>query len=66
MEQYDPVQSVLARAEKYRIPVTEMCKRASVAPSTVWRWKTDGNGPSLRTIRKLDAALSQLIEEMMA
>lgn len=62
MEHTDPVEAFFARAKDAGVNMSEICTEAGVAQSTPSRWKSDSNSANLATVRKLDEALSHIIE----
>lgn len=61
MEQADPVAQLYKRARENGIPLASICRRAGVAETTPSRWRNDRNGPTFATLKKLNAALDDLI-----
>ena len=59
----DPVDQLFKRAEAHSVAMAAICERAKVAQSTPSRWRTDRNGATYATIKKLNRALDELIGE---
>lgn len=53
------------RAQRARITMTDLCKRAGVAGSTITRWRA-GTTPWPRTLVKIDKALAAIEQERAA
>lgn len=66
MEQIDPLGAFFAKAKAQRIPMSEVCRRAGVDPTTPSRWKRKRNGANVDTIRRLAGALDAIIAEQPA
>jgi hypothetical protein len=66
MEQTDPVAQLYQRAKDHGIPMASICRHAGVAETTPSRWNNDRNGPTFATLRKLHAALDDLIAPQAA
>lgn len=63
MDQQDIIASLEARAKAVNLPMSEVCRRAGVHPTTFSRWKlTDRNqkpiGATLVSLNKLDTTIS--------
>ncbi|CAN5338586.1 hypothetical protein BH10PSE12_BH10PSE12_03030 [soil metagenome] len=59
----DPIDTLFREAEDHNISMAAICERAGVAQSTPSRWRTDRNGATYSTIKKLRGALGDLVEE---
>lgn len=66
MHNIDPIEAFLERARTHRIPMSHICARAEVAPTTPSRWKRGKNGATVETVTKLDAALNAILLEREA
>lgn len=49
------------RRQAARIPQARLCERARVSPSTYCRWKAEECSPNMRTLARVDEALTALI-----
>lgn len=54
------------RRELAGIQWAAVCRKAGVAYTTVWRALSEGNVPRAETLGKIDAALTELIDERVA
>jgi transcriptional regulator with XRE-family HTH domain len=61
----DPVAALISRAAAESVSMAAICKEAGVAQSTPSRWAA-GADPKLKTIRKLDTALDQILRRKVA
>lgn len=66
MQTTDPIAALFERARENRVPMSHICDRAGVDPTTPSRWKRGKNGATVEAIVKLDAALSELLRERAA
>jgi len=66
MEQADPLSSLFERAKAHRIPMSEICRRAEIDPTTPSRWKRKKNGATLEKVTQLNSALADIIAEAAA
>lgn len=51
------------RAFEARVPIYKLCKRASVAPATISRWRNGTHAPTVLTLEKLENALTAIESE---
>lgn len=63
MSNIDPVESLFERAKANGVQMYVVCDRARVARSTPSRWRGDKNGATYATLKRLNAALDDLITE---
>jgi transcriptional regulator with XRE-family HTH domain len=56
----DPVATLIQLAAAKGVSMAAICKKAGVAQSTPSRWAA-GADPKLKTIRKLDTALAEIL-----
>lgn len=66
MENTDPIAALFARASSHRVPMSLICLRAGMAPTTPSRWKRGKNGATLDAVSKLSSALNDIIAEQAA
>lgn len=66
MQTPDPIAALFERAQTARVPMSLICERAGVAPTTPSRWKRKKNGATVEAVTKLDTALSEILEERAA
>lgn len=59
----NPIDALFERARTHRVPMSLICEKAGVAPTTPSRWKHGKNGATLEAVSKLNAALSEIIAE---
>lgn len=62
----NPIDALFARAQQHRVPMSLICERAGVAETTPSRWKRGKNGATVEAVTKLQAALSEILEEQAA
>jgi len=55
----DAIAKIKARCHAARMSMTELCREAKVGRATVWRADSSPQSLSVRTLRKLEAALDQ-------
>lgn len=60
------VEELKALAQDAKIPITRALARAGVANSTYWRWVHEGKEPMTGSIRKVRAAIEEIIAERAA
>lgn len=63
MEQQHPLDSLFAAAKAHRIPMSRVCKRAQVDPTTPSRWKRGLTRPSSDKLFELQKALAEIVAE---
>jgi transcriptional regulator with XRE-family HTH domain len=63
MEQQHPLDSLFASAKAHRIPMSRICERAGVDPTTPSRWKRGLTRPSADKLFELQKALSEIASE---
>lgn len=66
MHTFDPVQRLRDRAKDHGVTMSAICEEAGVAQSTPSRWQADPDSATLGTIKKLDEALSRIIDSRKA
>lgn len=66
MQTPDPISALFAKAREHRVPMSAICAKAGVAPTTPSRWKREKNGATVEALMKLDAALSEILTERAA
>lgn len=66
MEQQHPLDSLFASAKAHRIPMSRVCERANIDPTTPSRWKRGLTRPSADKLFELQKALARLVEEREA
>lgn len=66
MEQSDLLTTLFERAKSHRIPMSEICRRAAIDPTTPSRWKRKKNGATLEKVTQLNSALADIIAEIAA
>ncbi|WP_053554222.1 helix-turn-helix domain-containing protein [Sphingopyxis sp. 113P3] len=66
MEQQHPLDSLFASAKANRIPMSRVCERAGVDPTTPSRWKRGLTRPTADKLFELQKALAVLVEEREA
>jgi len=66
MQDINPVDALFERAREYRVPMSQVCHRAGVAPTTPSRWKHNRNGATVEAVMKLSDALGEIIAERAA
>ncbi len=54
------------RAQSANIPMNRICERAGVAVSTPSRWRGAHHDPSFKVLRRMNAALDEIISEQEA
>jgi transcriptional regulator with XRE-family HTH domain len=62
---HDVLKNYEQRAFAARVSMTDLCKRAGVAGSTITRWRK-GKKPWAQTLFKLDQAIAQIERERNA
>lgn len=62
----DPLDTLFDRAKAHRVPMSAICRRANVDPTTPSRWKRKLNGATLEKVTQLQGALSEIIAEQAA
>lgn len=63
MEQDDPLETLFSRARQYGVPISAICQRAGIDPTTPSRWKRGKNGANYRKLAQMRRALAEIIEE---
>jgi len=63
MNQSDPVADLFDRVRKSECSMAEVCRRAKIDPTTPSRWKRSKNGANIGSVRRLSAALDEIISE---
>lgn len=63
MTNQDPVEALYERAAQHNMQMYAVCDRANVARSTPSRWRSSKNGATFATLKRLNSALDELIEE---
>ncbi len=66
MQTADPITALFERAQTHRVPMSHICERAGIAPTTPSRWKRKKNGATLDAVQKLEGALSEILLERAA
>ena len=61
MEQADPIQSLFAKAKAHRVPMSRICEKAGVDPTTPSRWRRGLNGATVERVQRLHDALGEII-----
>jgi alanine-synthesizing transaminase len=62
MEQQTLIASLEDRARRAGLPIAEVCRRAGVHPTTFSRWKSKGNGATVKSLAAIETVLN-LAEE---
>lgn len=60
------VEELTTLAKDANVPITRALARAGVANSTYWRWVHAGKEPMTGSIRKVRAAIEEIIAERAA
>lgn len=63
MEQQHPLDSLFASVKAHRIPMSRICERAGVDPTTPSRWKRGLTRPSADKLFELQKALAEIASE---
>lgn len=63
MEQQHPLDSLFASAKAHRIPMSRICERAEIDPTTPSRWKRGITRPSADKLFELQKALASIVAE---
>lgn len=58
-----PLDALFADAAKHSVPMSRLCERANIAPTTPSRWKHGKASPSLDKLMELRSALNAIIAE---
>lgn len=66
MQDTNPVEALFDSARRHRIPMSRICERAGVDPTTPSRWKRKKNGATVEAVSKLSAALGDILREEAA
>lgn len=66
MQTPHPLDQLFATAKEHGIPMSHICERAKVDPTTPSRWKRGIARPTADKLFALDVALNQLIGERKA
>lgn len=66
MENTNPIDALFASAKQHRVPMSLICERAGVDPTTPSRWKRKKNGATVEALHKLTSALSEIVNERQA
>lgn len=66
MQDTNPIEALFERAKSNRVPMSLICRRAGVDPTTPSRWKRKLNGATVEAVTKLNVALSEIITEQAA
>ncbi|MGY2732789.1 putative transcriptional regulator [Sphingomonas sp. UYP23] len=61
-----PVETLMRRAQEAGVQMVDICKRSGVAQSTPSRWNSGEFEPKMKTIRRMDAALTEIVSERTA
>lgn len=65
MDQQTIIADIEARAKRLNVPLSDVCKKASVHPTTFSRWKLSDKNPepigaTIKTLAAIEGALSEL------
>lgn len=63
MQDTNPINALFERARTHRVPMSLICEKAGVAPTTPSRWRRGKNGATVEAVSKLSAALSEILAE---
>lgn len=66
MENTNPIDALFTSAKQHRVPMSLICQRAGVDPTTPSRWKRKKNGATVEVLHKLTNALSAILDERKA
>lgn len=66
MEQQHPLDSLFASAKAHRIPMSRVCEKAGVDPTTPSRWKRGITRPSADKLFDLQTALDRIVAEQVS
>jgi len=66
MQTTDPIAAFFERARTSRVPMSHICDRAGVDPTTPSRWKRKKNGATVEAVNKLETALNAILNERRA
>lgn len=66
MENANPIDALFASAKLHRVPMSLICERAGVDPTTPSRWKRKKNGATVEALHKLNTALTAILNEKQA
>lgn len=66
MEHTNPIAALFESAKQHRVPMSLICKRAGVDPTTPSRWKRKKNGATVEAVTKLQSALTEILTEQAA
>lgn len=66
MENANPIDALFESAKQHRVPMSLICQRAGVDPTTPSRWKRKKNGATVEALTKLTSALSEILSERKA
>lgn len=61
-----PAAALMRRAQDAGVPMSDICARSGVATSTPSRWNSGEFEPKMKTIRRMEEALSAIIAEKAA
>jgi predicted transcriptional regulator len=62
IEPLTPAADLIRRAEEAGVKMKDICIKAKVAQSTPSRWKRGDYEPKMRTLRKMDTALREIVQ----
>ena len=60
MQAEHPLDQLFAKAEEHGIPMSRVCERAGIAPTTPSRWRHGKTRPTVDKLHALDVALTEL------
>ena len=56
MDRFETPEDIERRAKAAGVNINELCRRAEIAVTTLWRWK-GGSAPNIKTYQRVIAAL---------
>lgn len=63
MEIMHPLDRLFKTAEAHRVPMSRICERAGIAPTTPSRWKQSKTKPTVEKLFALETALAAIVRE---